>query len=173
MSKAFLRESDFDHATDLPPPVSPLPLGAKNYLTPAGAQRLREELARLVDHERPRLTAALPDPEIKRDLQTLDQRIRYLRESLRTAEIVEPPATDEDVIRFGALVTIRDGQGETATYHLVGVDEADPENNAVSWTSPLARALLNARRGDRVRFDAPAGAQELEIIHVEYPRSRD
>lgn len=172
MSKAFLRESDSDLPPEPPPTAALLPAGAKNYLTPTGAQRLRNELARLVDVDRPGLAADPEDADSKRALQTVDQRIRYLRESLRTAEIVAPPpqADTDPVVRFGASVTVREPSGEISRYRLVGVDETEPEQGWISWTSPLAHALLNARPGDRVSFMAPGGARELEIIAVDYER---
>lgn len=169
MSRAFVRESDMPQVPELPAQVSPLPPGAKNYLTPGGAERLREELARRLEQERPRLAAAAPDDQdAKRELQVLDQRIRYLRESLRTAEISEPPPPPHDTVRFGATVTVRESTGEQTRYRIVGVDETNLERNEVSWLSPLGRALLNARLGERVTFRAPRGAQELEIIRIAY-----
>lgn len=169
MSRAFVRESDFPQLPELPPLVSPLPPGAKNYLTPAGAQTLRDELGRLRDAERPRLAAAPSDDEdAKRELQVLDQRIRYLQESLRTAEIPEITAGPTDVVRFGATVTVRETSGGETRYRIVGVDETDLDRNWVSWLSPLARALMNARAGDRVQFKAPRGTRELEVTAIEY-----
>jgi transcription elongation factor GreB len=169
MSKAFLRESEFGDIPNLPPPTSPLPPGAKNYVTPRGAEQLRRRLARLTDEERPSLVAeSTVDAEAKRALQALDHRIRYLRESLRTAEIVPPPAERDGVVRFGATVTVRGIDGERSTYRLLGVDEAQPERGWVSWTSPIARALMNARQGERVKFSTPSGLQELEIEEVHY-----
>ena len=171
MSKAFLRESDFGDMPDLPPPVSPLPFGAKNYVTTRGAEQLRRRLARMTDEERPPLLAeSAADPEAKRALQSLDQRIRYLRESLRTAELVPPPADADDVVRFGATVTVREMNGERSRYRLVGVDEAQPEQGLVSWTSPIARAVLNARRDERVKFITPSGPKELVIEEISYER---
>src|ERR1043165_8743258 len=103
MSRAFVRESDVPQLPDLPPQVSPLPPGAKNFLTPGGAERLRGELAQLLSIERPRLAARpADDMDAKRELQVLDQRIRYLQQSLRTAEIVAPPTGPADNVRFGA-----------------------------------------------------------------------
>ncbi len=169
MSKAFLRESDFDDSPDLPPAASPLPPGARNYLTPAGARRLQAELAHLVEQARPPLAARTHDPEAKRELRLLDQRIRYVQHSLSTAHIVAPSAadTDDGIVRFGSTVTVRAPGGGESRYQLVGVDEADPAEDRVSWLSPLARALLNARVGERVVFHAPAGPRELEILAVE------
>lgn len=168
MSRAFVRETDVPQLPELPPLVSPLPPGTKNMLTARGARRLQDELTRLAEQARPRLAAAPADDlDAKRELQVLDQRIRYLQASLRTAEIA--PAGDgmADTVRFGATVTVRDAAGE-ARYRIVGVDETDPDRGEVSWLSPLARALLNAKTGDRVVFNAPAGKRELEIVRVEY-----
>jgi transcription elongation factor GreB len=168
MSRAFVRESDVPQLPELPAQISPLPPGAKNYLTPGGAERLRAELARLLDTERPRLAHASPDDiDAKRELQLLDQRIRYVQQSLRTAEIVPVPTETENTVRFGATVTVRE-KGTDTRYRIVGVDETDLDRNWVSWLSPIARALLNAKIGERVRFKAPRGTRELEIIAVEY-----
>ena len=169
MSRAFVRESDVPQLPDLPPLVSPLPPGAKNYLTAAGAQRLRDELSRLRETERPRLaTAPADDVDAKRELQLLDQRMRYLQESLRTADIPPIEPGPADVVHFGATVTVRETNGTETRYRIVGVDETDLERNEVSWLSPIARALLNARRGDRIQFKAPRGTRELEIVAIEY-----
>lgn len=168
MSKAFLRESDFDDPAPLPPTASLLPPGTRNLLTPVGAQRLRNELARLVEVERPALAGTIGDPEARRQLLALDLRIRTLRESLRTAEVVDAPADRDGVVRFGAAVTVREPGGLESRYRLVGVDEADPENGDVSWMSPIARALLNGRKGERVTFKVPAGLKTLEIVSVDY-----
>lgn len=171
MSRAFVRESDVPQLPELPAQVSPLPPGAKNYLTAVGAQRLRTELARLMEAERPRLAAAPPeDIDAKRELQLLDQRIRYLQESLRTADITPTTSGPTEVVRFGTTVTIRERGAETR-YRIVGVDETDLDRNWVSWLSPLARALMNARVGDRVQFKAPRGLRELQIVAIEYEAS--
>jgi transcription elongation factor GreB len=169
MSRAFVRESDFPQLPELPPQLSPLPPGAKNYLTPGGARRLRDELAHLLEAQRPRLVAAPPDDtDAKRELQVLDQRIRYLQESLRSAELMEHGSGPHDVVRFGTTVTVRDKSGEETAYRIVGVDETDLERNWVSWLSPIARALMNRQRGERVLFKAPRGAKELEILAIGY-----
>lgn len=167
MSKAFVRESDLP---DLPERTLPnlLPAGAKNYLTPEGARLLRSELVRLMETERPRLIAMGADKEAKNELQTLDQRIRYLEQSLRTAEVVEQPNLPTDEVHFGATVTVRDPSGETASYRIVGVDEANPECGYISWLSPIARALLSAKAGQRVLIKAPGGERPLDLIAVTY-----
>jgi transcription elongation factor GreB len=169
MSKAFTRESD--DAPDLPPVMrnlSPLPPGAKNYLTPDGAQHLRDELAQLVQVTRPQI-AALSDPaDSRRQLQPLDQRIQHLEQSLQSAVIVPPPAAPWEQVRFGATITVRENDGSEEQYRIVGADETDLDRNWVSFFSPIAKALLNARPGQRIKFRVPAGEQELEIIALTY-----
>jgi len=167
MSKAFTREDD---SADTTVPVRQwpkVPPGAKNYLTAAGAQSLRKELNQLLEQERPRL-ASTADDDGRRQLQAVDQRIAHLQQSLDTAEIVEAPPEPRTHVRFGATVRVREKQGDEVSYRIVGVDEADVDRDWISWCSPLARALLNAELGKRVRFRVPAGEQELEILNIRY-----
>ncbi len=168
MSKAFTKEDDQDGAPVLPPPVSLLPPGAKNYLTREGAAQLRAELKRRLELERPPLAIRSDDRDAKHELAALDQRIQYLQASLRTAEIVEPPPPPHDVVRFGATVSVRDAHGEDQRYRIVGVDETDSARGRISWLSPLGRALLNSRSGELLRFKTPRGFTELTIIGITY-----
>jgi transcription elongation factor GreB len=172
MSKAFTREDDAGDAL-VPRPVSVLPPGARNYLTPRGAQKLRGELAGLVEAERPSLLAGTAaegarGAEAKEQLQRVDQRIAHLQQSLRTAEVTPPPDPPHDVVRFGATVRVRDQKGVETRYRIVGVDETDLDRNEVSWLSPIARALLNARLGQKVEFRFPAGKSTLEVVEIGY-----
>jgi len=168
MSKAFTREDDLPEPSIPRRPLSSLPSGAKNYLTPDGARRLRAELGRLVETERPRVPA-LPDPATaKEQLRVLDERIEHLTQSLGSAVIVDPPAGPENRVRFGATVTVRERSGEESRYRIVGVDEADADRGWVSWLSPIARALVNAQLGHRVTLKLPSGVEELEIISIIY-----
>jgi transcription elongation factor GreB len=169
MSKAFTRdENEGPDIPDVIPTASVLAPGAKNYITPGGAQKLRDELQRLVEVTRPGLVEARDDPDAKRQLARLDQRIGQLEESLQSAEIVEPADGPVDVVRFGACVTVRESDGGETSYRIVGVDETDPDENRVSWMSPIARALLNRKRGERIRFKFPSGEETLEIIEINY-----
>lgn len=160
MSKAFTRESD-----DAPEklvvsrPASVLPPGAKNYLTVGGAQRLREELERLAGKE----STGSTEGGVLRE-----QRKLQIEECLRTAEVVEPPAQPWDQVRFGATVTVRTRAGNETRFRILGVDETDIDRDWVSWLSPIARALLKARLGERVKFRFPDGEDELEIIAITY-----
>lgn len=149
-------------------PASSLLNGAKNYLTPGGEQHMRAELTRLVETDRPAAQALTDAEESKREVQLLDRRIAQLEESLSTAEIVPPPAPPHEVVLFGATVLVRDKSGDESRYRIVGVDEADLDNDEVSWLSPIAKTLLNAKLGQRVKFRFPAGEDELEIVSISY-----
>ena len=169
MSKAFTR--DENEGPDIPElirPASTLPEGTRNYLTPGGAERLQRELADLMEKERPKLAGSTEDLEAKRQLFNVDQRIQQLGESLGSAEVVQPPAGASDVVRFGATVTVRGSSGNDSSYRIVGVDEIDLDRDWVSWQSPIAKALMNSKVGERVRFKFPAGVEELEIVAVSY-----
>jgi len=182
MSKAFTREDDapeddFEGGED----PNPIPAGSKNYMTPAGWRRMRDELTWLVKTERPNVTsvvswaASLGDRSENADyqygkkrLREIDRRIRYLTKRLEAAEVVDPATReDTDQIFFGATVTYATGDGEQ-TVHIVGIDEMDPSRHYVSWISPVARALIKAREGDTVNLRTPAGNQEIEIVEVRY-----
>lgn len=168
MSRAFVRESDDRPELPIVRQPSALPPGAKNYLTPDGAARLREELRHLVKVDRPALASSHSDPDAKRRLLVLDQQIQQLEEGLQSAEIVEAPSTElRDVVRFGATVTVRRPDGEDV-YRIVGIDEIDLDRGWVSWASPIAKALLNARVGQCVRFRVPSGEEQLEVVKIEY-----
>jgi transcription elongation factor GreB len=184
MSKAFTREADPQDDDDVDAP-SPLPAGARNYLTPGGFARMKAELERLVQRERPELVATVAwaagngDRSEngdyiygKKRLREIDRRIRFLIKRLDHAEVVDPEARRDDEsaeqIFFGATVTVRNGRGEERTVSIVGVDEIDTARGYVSWVSPVARALLKAREGDTVSLRTPAGVEELDIVAVRY-----
>ncbi|MBI2518583.1 MAG: GreA/GreB family elongation factor [Opitutae bacterium] len=173
MSKAFTREDDADDAPVLPRPVPLLPPGARNYLTAAGARRLREELQRLAEVERPKWLAQAGETgargaEAKEELQRVEQRMAHLGQCLQSAEIVAPPLPPHDTVRFGATVTVRDARGQEMVYRIVGADEADFARDEVSWLSPIAKALLNARLGQKVACKLPAGTTTLEVVRIAY-----
>jgi transcription elongation factor GreB len=169
MSKAFTRESDDAGALPaVPRPVSMLPPGVKNYLTRGGAERLRKKLHALLEIERPRVAAASSGPEARGMLAALEQQIASLQASLESAVVVDPPQKPWDRVRFGATVSARERGGSETAYRIVGIDEIDVDRGWLSWRSPIASALLNARVGQRVRFRIPAGEEELEILNIHY-----
>jgi len=184
MNKAFTRESDYDPASDLVArPREVLPPGVPNYITAAGAARLRAELRDLADTARPALTARLSElaangrgdqPEhadAKRRLREVDAQIAWLSERVQGIEVVEP-TPGETVVRFGARVTVLDTEGHERSWQIVGIDEADPSAGAISWISPIARALLGKEAGDEVTVQLPRGLTSLELLTVEYPEAQ-
>ena len=181
MNKAFVRESDGDDDEDLSPSLK-LPPGTRNYISPAGHRRLRDELEFLVKTERPRIVEVVAWAASngdrsengdyiygKRRLREIDRRIRFRSKRIDNAEIVDPLRQgDNDQIFFGARVTVADEDGVENTYTIVGVDEADVTRGRISWVSPLARALIKAREGENIRFQSPVGVRELDILEVVY-----
>ncbi len=181
MNKAFVKEADGDDEEELQPALK-LPPGTRNYITPAGHARLKDELEHLVKRERPHVVeivawaASNGDRSEngdyiygKRRLREIDRRIRFLTKRLEIAEIVDPLRQgDNDQVFFGARVRIADPDGVENTYTIVGVDEADVSQGRISWISPLARALLKAKEGDSIRFQSPVGIREIDIVEVCY-----
>ncbi|SFE23942.1 transcription elongation factor GreB [Nitrosomonas sp. Nm166] len=178
MGKAFIKESEDDELGATPR----LPQGVKNYITPAGYQRLKEEFDHLWKVERPELVKTITWAASngdrsengdyiygKRRLREIDRCLRFLSKRLDNAEVVDPTQRGEcDQVFFGATVTVCNTQGEEHTYSIVGMDEADPGRGLISWISPLAKALLKAREGDSVRLNTPGGMEELEVVEIRY-----
>ena len=164
-----------------------LPKGSKNYITPAGYQRLRDELLTLIDIERPQVVdvvhwaASNGDRSEngdylygKKRLREIDRRIRFLTRRLEIAEIVDPTLHHgNDQIFFGASVTYEDDLGEQRQITILGIDEANSALGQVSWVSPIARTLLKARLGDVLRLPTPQGVREIEVLSVDYPAPGD
>jgi transcription elongation factor GreB len=167
MSKAFTREDNDAEAPELVRPLSALPSGAINYMTADGAERLRQELARLVETERPRLTAESESAEARRKLALINQRIYQLEQSLQSAEVISSPKGPAPSVTFGATVTVRGPEGNEV-FKIVGVDEIDDEHGRISWLSPVARALMTAKVGQEVRFKYPCGEEHLEVVSIVY-----
>ncbi len=182
MSKAFTREDDVPEEDFEGDEGAAIPPGSKNYLTPGGSQRMRDELKWLLNIERPEVTsvvswaAGLGDRSENADyqygkkrLREIDRRIRYLTKRLEIAEVVDPATREEtDQVFFGATVVYVNAAREEITVRIVGIDEIDPGRNYISWISPVARALIKAREGDVVALRTPAGDEQLEIIEVRY-----
>jgi len=179
MNKAFVKEAD-DADEELEVGLK-LPAGVKNYITPNGAGKLKEELKRLLYSERPEVVRTVSWAASngdrsengdyiygKRRLREIDRRIRFLTKRLEIAEVVDPAKQQSDRVLFGASVKVVDEEGNQKVYQIVGIDEADPQKGQVSWISPIAKALLNFKVGDVVTFRSPKGEEELEIISIDY-----
>jgi transcription elongation factor GreB len=144
VSKAFTKDDRPDEPVIVRHRPS-LPEGLPNYVTRRGLHSLREELATTGSGAR---------------RAELEQRI--------ATAVLPPPPADRNEIRFGARVKLRDAAGVLRELQVVGVDEADPGQGRVAFLAPFARALLGARLGDRVTARAPGGAEELEVLAVDY-----
>lgn len=184
MSKAFTRETDADiDGLDDEIAAPELPTGIKNYLTPAGYARLREELLGLLDVERPKVVEVVSWAAKngdrsengdylygKKRLREIDRRIRFLTRRLDIAEVVDPAVHHgSEQIFFGATVTYVNQRNEQRTVTIKGIDEVDNLRGEVSWVSPIARALLKARVGDELQLLTPGGAEQIEVLGVRYP----
>jgi len=183
VSKAFVKESSEDE-DDLPEAPA-IPPGSKNYMTPGGYRRMRSELTRLVNTERPEVTRTVSWAASngdrsengdyiygKKRLREIDRRIRFLTKRLEAAEVVDPAqrgATDQ--VFFGATVVYAGADGEEKEITIVGLDEVDPARRWVSWVSPIARAVIKAREGDSIQFHTPLGLETIEILEVRYDSS--
>ncbi|OYQ31752.1 transcription elongation factor GreB [Niveispirillum lacus] len=187
MSKAWVNENARDTAADAddgPDDPSPLPVGQKNHITPQGFERMRAELNQLLRVERPKVVeivhwaAGNGDRSEngdyiygKKRLREIDRRMRFLSKRLEIANVVDPTQQKHrEQVFFGATVTYAREDGTENTVTIVGVDETDMGPGRISWVSPVARALLKARKGDLVSLRTPAGVEELEVISITYPR---
>lgn len=165
MSRAFVKE-DSDQPERLPDrPQSDLP----NYMTPAGRAAMADSLASL-EREHAELKASGEWAAGSR-LPALERDIRYYRARLQSALLVEPPASAPETVIFGAAVGFVDEQEQPFHFQIVGEDEADIARGRISWSSPLARALLGKRVGDSAIWPRPAGALEIEITEIWIPPS--
>jgi transcription elongation factor GreB len=177
MRKGFTRKPQEDE---------PAPRG-KNYITPGGLQRLKEEHRFLLTRERPAVTevvawaAANGDRSEnadyqygKRRLRQIDARIRFLTKRIEAAEVVNPESPRAGLAAtrafFGATVRFANAAGTEREVSIVGTDEVDLNRNHISWVSPLGRALLKSAAGDQVALEAPAGREHLVVLEVRYER---
>jgi transcription elongation factor GreB len=181
MSKAFSKETDQDD-DDQDAGAPTVPAGLKNYITPAGFKRLKDEALHLLDKERPELVKVIHWAASngdrsenadyiygKRRLREIDRRIRFLTKRLDAAVVVDPAAReDTDQVFFGATVILMQEDGAEKIYSIVGIDEADVSRGRIYWISPLANALIKAREGDAVTVRTPGGDESLEIVRIEY-----
>lgn len=162
--------------------ADPLPPTLKNYMTPNGARALQEELRHLAREERPKIVETVAWAASngdrsengdyiygKKRLREIDRRIRYLTKRLDTAVIVDPQEQQAlQQVFFGATVCYMREDGSEHTVTIVGVDEANLQEQKISWLSPVARALTKTREGDSVELRTPTGTETLEVITITY-----
>src|SRR6188474_1860413 len=193
MSKAFTKESDTEDdeleagAEEAADDAAAAKQADKNYITPSGLQRLRDELKFLLTRERPAVTQVVAwaasngdrsenaDYQYgKRRLRQIDRRIHFLTKRIDAAQVVDPEAPRSGRaathVFFGAAVRYTNALGTERVVRIVGLDEIDLDRNYISWMSPLARALMKSGPGDSVALHAPGGTEQLDILEVRYER---
>lgn len=177
MRKGFTREPKRDEPS----------VQVKNYITPGGLRRLKEEHTFLLNKDRPAVaqvvTWAASNGDrsenadylySKRRLRQIDGRIRFLSKRIEAAEVVDPEAPrsklQEAKAYFSATVLFANADGVEREVSIVGVDEVDLDRGHVSWVSPLGRALMRSAAGDSVVLEAPGGRERLKVLEVRYER---
>jgi transcription elongation factor GreB len=182
MTNAFTPEIDDTDDEEQLEASRQVPLGSKNYITPAGFRQLQDELDQLWKIERPALVQTITWAASngdrsengdyiygKKRLREIDKRIRFLAKRLENSEVVDPALrVNCDQIFFGATVTVCGLDGVNRKFSIVGVDEAEPSKGLISWVSPLARALLKTRVDDTITLRLPNGVDELVVVEVDY-----
>lgn len=164
MSRAFVKESD-DQTTELPErPQSPYP----NMVTPQGLALLRRQEAEL-EAQKKEITAE-EDLLDKEQLLVVERDLRYVQDRIAKAVVVDLAAQPRDQVDFGAIVDTVDENDAKQHFQIVGEDEADPSAGKISWVSPFALALKDARVGDIVIWKRPIGDLELEVAAISYPQ---
>ena len=168
MSRAFVKEPDGEQVFDATPERRHS--DAPNYITPGGLVSLRAR-ADALEAERRSLVEAPERLGSKADLQRVESDLRYLKERMQRAIVVEPPDGPSVQVGIGALVDLIDENDETHRFAIVGEDEVDVAAGRISWNSPIGRAVLRRRVGDSAVWKRPAGDLEVEIVAVDYPRA--
>jgi transcription elongation factor GreB len=151
------------------------------FITPAGATRLKQELDELWRVERPRVTQAVSEAAAqgdrsenaeytygKRRLREIDRRVRFLRKRLDGMTVVDKPPSDRSRVFFGAWVTLEDADGRESVHRIVGPDEFDMAEGYISMDAPLARALMGKALDDEVTVQLPGGPRTLVIVAIRY-----
>jgi transcription elongation factor GreB len=153
------------------------------FITPQGFARIRAEYEELFGMERPKIVetvswaASLGDRSENADylygkkrLREIDRRLSYLSKVMKSAKVVDPARQEQrDTVRFGAIVELADEEDNRRMLTLVGEDEADASNSLISWSAPIARALIGARVGDERIVHLPTGEKSYEILSIRYP----
>lgn len=161
MSRAFVKELDDqgDNAVPLRPQSPHI-----NYVTPRGLGQLEDKVRDLAEARQ--TLVGREDLSSQQTLRELERDFAYFNERVKRAVLVEPAAQPLDRVHFGALVEAEDKEGERLNFMIVGEDEADATQGRISWVSPLANALMNARVGDLVSWKRPVGDKELEVLSI-------
>lgn len=154
---------------------------AKNYITPPGFAKLKEEYNHLLTVDRPKVVATVSWAASngdrsenadyiygKRRLREIDSRLHFLQTRIESAFVVDPLTLTGDKIVFGSTITMTDEEDKTHIYQIVGQDEFDIKSGKISWKSPVATALLGKKVGDEVKVSKPGGDEYMTIHKIEF-----
>jgi transcription elongation factor GreB len=179
MSRAFVNDDAPDASLDEAPEIKiPIPPGSRNYVTPAGAAALVDELNQLETVTLPGIRLAIERASkseagtdqlstLRRELARTGRRIEYLSRMAALAETIQPPEHGYSQVKFGATVRVCDQSGAERQYRIVGIDEADPEHGQIGWSSPIARSLMGKKPGDWIVVKLPESELGLEVLAIE------
>jgi len=165
MSRAFTKEPDGDQVQDDQPElrISEHP----NYVTATGLQQLRDKRDSLMEKKR-----ALDNDEAnmsnKAALAKIERQLRYFSARVNSAILIDGNLQDKNIIAIRATAKIIDENGEVHQFTIVGEDEADIDQNKISWISPLAQVLLGKKAGDTVLWKRPRGDLSIRIAEIVY-----
>ncbi|MFZ2339979.1 MAG: GreA/GreB family elongation factor [Bacteroidales bacterium] len=166
MSRGFVREGDQEEVPMVPQRAY-LPDGVPNFVTPAGMEQLLTERQLLIN-ERDNVVAA-NENEKRIEVNFINAKLQLLETRIADARIIDPEGQPADEVRFGATVTLKIvATGKIQVFQIVGVDEADIAKGKISFISPLSRALINKKSGDRVSLRRDRGEAVFEVVGVEY-----
>lgn len=156
-------------------------MSEKNYITPAGFEKLRAEYVELLNVERPKTVTVVTwaasngdrsenaDYQYgKRRLREIDRRLHFLKTKMQDAEVIDPAKIQSDKVVFGASVVMENEEGREVRYQIVGEDEIDIKTGRISWKSPIANAILGKTTGDEVKVSKPKGMETMTIIEIKY-----
>ena len=153
----------------------------KNYITPAGFEKLRQEYTDLLNGERPKLVVTVAWAASngdrsenadyiygKRRLREIDKRLHFLQKKMQASEVIDPKTLKSKTIIFGATVTVENEDGQEITYRIVGEDEIDIPRGHISWKSPVAKALLGKKVDEEAIIKKPAGEESVTILSLRF-----
>lgn len=166
MSRGFVKEDDQEE-TPMVPQRAYLPDGVPNFVTRTGMDELLEERKMLIS-EKDKIDST-DENERRIALNLINARLQLLNDRIAGAKVITSDEQPHDEIRFGASVTLKEeASGKFHTYRIVGVDEADISKGKVSFISPLARVLINKKKGDKVILKQPKGNTVFVIMGITY-----
>lgn len=166
MSRGFIKEDDQEEVPIVPQRAF-LPDGVPNFVTTSGMEQLLAEKQMLI-REREDLSIA-NENERRIAVNFINAKLSLLNDRIAEARVVDPTGESQDEIRFGARVTLRnEGSGKIQVFQIVGVDEAEIAKGKISFLSPLAKALINKKSGNRVTLKQEKGEVVFEIMDISY-----